>query len=70
MLTQMEIQTDDLETYPVGVHLLLIDAIWSCREHPPNNWPVEAYNYLHRQDLVNQMQVIKKVIQCKLYFFL
>ncbi|XP_071867310.1 anaphase promoting complex subunit 1 isoform X1 [Bombus fervidus] len=41
----------DLETLPPGISLLLKDIMYRCRERPPSNWPMEAYELVDRQDL-------------------
>lgn len=41
----------DLETLPPGVSLLLKDIMYRCRERPPSNWPMQAYELVDRQDL-------------------
>lgn len=41
----------DLETLPSGVSLLLKDIMYRCRERPPSNWPMQAYELVDRQDL-------------------
>ncbi|XP_076758476.1 anaphase promoting complex subunit 1 [Xylocopa sonorina] len=41
----------DLETLPPGISLLLKDVMYRCRERPPSNWPMQAYELVDRQDL-------------------
>lgn len=36
---------------PFGVALPLLDAVRSCRQQPPMNWPVAAYELVGRPDL-------------------
>ncbi|XP_076677551.1 anaphase promoting complex subunit 1 isoform X2 [Andrena cerasifolii] len=48
---EMGMTKKDLEMLPPGVSLLLKDVMYKCREHPPSNWPKEAYELVDRQDL-------------------
>lgn len=59
LMTEMNITMRVLDTLPVGISLLLYDALWACRENPPADWPAEAYNLLWRSDLVAQSQIDK-----------
>lgn len=60
-MTEMNITNRVLDTLPVGVSLLLYDAMWSCRENPPADWPTAAYSLLWRADLAAQSRIIDKV---------
>lgn len=42
---------EDLETLPPAVSLMIKDVIHRCRESPPSNWPMHAYELIDRQDL-------------------
>ncbi|KAH0560894.1 anaphase-promoting complex subunit 1 [Cotesia glomerata] len=48
---EMELTKKDLEILPPGISILLRDVMYRCRERPPSNWPVEAYELVDRQDL-------------------
>ncbi|XP_076165385.1 anaphase promoting complex subunit 1 isoform X2 [Ptiloglossa arizonensis] len=48
---EMDMTKKDLEILPPGVSLLLKDVMYRCRERPPSNWPMEAYELVDRQDL-------------------
>ncbi|XP_076632222.1 anaphase promoting complex subunit 1 [Colletes latitarsis] len=48
---EMGMTKKDLEILPPGVSLLLKDVMHRCRERPPSNWPMEAYELIDRQDL-------------------
>lgn len=41
----------DLESLPVGVALPLLDCVQRCREAPPSDWSIAAYNMIGRQDI-------------------
>ena len=45
-----------LEVLPLGVAVLLQDAICACRHHAPPNWPTAAYRLIGREDLARQHQ--------------
>lgn len=60
LMTEMGITTRVLDNFPAGVALFLYDAIWSCRENPPTNWPPAAYILLWRGDLAAQSQILDK----------
>lgn len=42
---------EDLETLPPAVSLMIKDVMHRCRESPPSNWPMHAYELIDRQDL-------------------
>eukprot|EP00761_Pharyngomonas_kirbyi_P009570 gb/GECH01009587.1/.p1 GENE.gb/GECH01009587.1/~~gb/GECH01009587.1/.p1 ORF type:complete len:1896 (+),score=464.93 gb/GECH01009587.1/:1-5688(+) len=44
-----------LETLPFGISTPLWEAISSCREEPPTNWPIEAYQLIGREDICGLM---------------
>ncbi|XP_012141180.1 anaphase promoting complex subunit 1 isoform X2 [Megachile rotundata] len=48
---EMGMNKKDLETLPPGVSLVLKDVMHRCRERPPSNWPMQAYELVDRQDL-------------------
>nr|XP_033324577.1 anaphase-promoting complex subunit 1 [Megalopta genalis] len=48
---EMGMTKKDLEILPPGVSLLLKDVMYRCRERPPSNWPMQAYELIDRQDL-------------------
>lgn len=60
LMTEMNITNRILDTLPVGISLLLYDALWSCREHPPPDWPAVAYTLLWRADLAAQSQIVER----------
>lgn len=60
LMTEMKITTRLLDSFPAGISLLLYDAIWSCREKPPADWPPAAYNLLWRADLAAQSQILER----------
>lgn len=41
----------DLEILPPAVSLMIRDVMHRCRESPPSNWPMRAYELIDRQDL-------------------
>nr|XP_034193924.1 anaphase-promoting complex subunit 1 isoform X2 [Osmia lignaria] len=48
---EMGMNKKDLETLPTGISLVLKDIMYRCRERPPSNWPMQAYELVDRQDL-------------------
>jgi len=42
---------EDLETLPPAISLMIKDVMHRCRESPPSNWPMHAYELIDRQDL-------------------
>ncbi|KAK5650992.1 hypothetical protein RI129_002021 [Pyrocoelia pectoralis] len=60
LMTEMGVTNRDLDTYPIGIKLLLYGALWKCREKPPVDWSPEAYNLLQRTDLAAQAELVKK----------
>lgn len=60
LMTEMNITTRVLDSLPAGISLMFYDAIWSCRENPPTNWPPAAYNLLWRADLAAQSQILER----------
>ncbi|XP_053998022.1 anaphase-promoting complex subunit 1 [Hylaeus anthracinus] len=48
---EMGMTKKDLDILPPGVSLLLKDVMYRCRERPPSNWPMQAYELVDRQDL-------------------
>lgn len=61
LMTEMNITTKVLDSLPVGISLLLYDALWTCRENPPTSWTAAAYNLMWRADLAAQSQISKLV---------
>nr|CAH7720171.1 unnamed protein product [Callosobruchus chinensis] len=59
-MVDMKITTSYLETLPVGIYFAIYNALWSCRENPPSDWPAEAYHLLWREDLAAQAMKIEK----------
>ncbi|XP_078053194.1 anaphase promoting complex subunit 1 isoform X2 [Augochlora pura] len=51
MYHEMGMTKKDLEILPPGISLLLKDVMYRCRERPPSNWPMQAYELIDRQDL-------------------
>ena len=41
----------ELESLPFAIALPLREAIWSCRQDPPQGWPADAYVLIGREDL-------------------
>ncbi|CAG8532055.1 7553_t:CDS:2, partial [Acaulospora morrowiae] len=41
----------DIDSLPFGVAIPLREAIRTCRDEPPSNWPGEAYILIGREDL-------------------
>lgn len=60
-MVDMGITPEYLDTLPVGINLLMYNALWKCRENPPSNWSAEAYYLLWREDLAAQTLKMKKV---------
>ncbi|KAF5270424.1 hypothetical protein FQR65_LT05612 [Abscondita terminalis] len=60
LMTEMGIASRDLDSFPIGINLLLYGALWKCREKPPVDWCPETYNLLQRPDLAAQAELIKK----------
>lgn len=50
-LTKLGITVEDMYTLPVGVALVIQDAILHCRNRPQSNWKEKVYNLIGRQDL-------------------
>ncbi|KYM96372.1 PREDICTED: anaphase-promoting complex subunit 1 [Cyphomyrmex costatus] len=48
---EMDMKKEDLETLPPAVSLMIKDVMHRCRENPPSNWPMHAYELIGRQDL-------------------
>ncbi|XP_014469767.1 PREDICTED: anaphase-promoting complex subunit 1-like [Dinoponera quadriceps] len=48
---EMDMTKQDLETLPPAVSLIMRDVMHRCRECPPSNWPMRAYELIDRQDL-------------------
>lgn len=46
---------EDIESIPYGVALPLREAMRSCRQNPPGNWPQEAYVLIGREDLAKML---------------
>lgn len=42
---------EDLEILPPAISLMIKDVMHRCRECPPSNWPMHAYELVDRQDL-------------------
>lgn len=42
---------DDLKILPPTIALMIKDIMHRCRECPPPNWPMRAYELIDRQDL-------------------
>jgi anaphase-promoting complex subunit 1 len=42
----------DLDTFPAGVRLPLLDCIRRCHEAPPTCWSAEAYKLIGRSDII------------------
>lgn len=42
---------EDLEILPPAISLMIKDVMHRCRECPPSNWPMHAYELIDRQDL-------------------
>ncbi|XP_011495610.1 PREDICTED: anaphase-promoting complex subunit 1 [Ceratosolen solmsi marchali] len=40
-----------LDNLPSGINFVLSNIIYQCRENPPTNWPLLAYELIDRQDL-------------------
>ncbi|CAH1966637.1 unnamed protein product [Acanthoscelides obtectus] len=59
-MVDTKIDTSYLETLPVGIYFVIYNALWSCRENPPSDWPAEAYHLLCREDLAAQAMKIEK----------
>jgi len=47
----LDMRKEDLETLPPAVSLMIKDVMHRCRENPPSNWPMHAYELIDRQDL-------------------
>ncbi|KAK4883598.1 hypothetical protein RN001_006917 [Aquatica leii] len=60
LMTEMGIASRDLDSFPIGINLLLYGALWKCREKPPVDWCPETYNLLQRPDLAAQAELVKK----------
>jgi hypothetical protein len=41
----------ELDNLPSGLNFVLSNIIYQCRENPPTNWPLLAYELIDRQDL-------------------
>lgn len=61
MMAEMGFTNRHLDCLPIGINLLLHNALWFSRECPPLDWPTETYNLLHRSDLAAQAEAIDKV---------
>ncbi|XP_011861283.1 PREDICTED: anaphase-promoting complex subunit 1 isoform X2 [Vollenhovia emeryi] len=48
---EMGMRKEHLETLPPAVSLMIKDVMHRCRESPPSNWPMHAYELIDRQDL-------------------
>ena len=46
----------DLQQLPFGVALGLQEALFACKSNPPDNWPIEAYELIERQDLAQMLK--------------
>lgn len=56
LMTEAGIKSCDLDSFPIGINLLLHNALWLCREQPPMDWNSDMYNLLLRLDLANQAE--------------
>ncbi|CAL1682145.1 unnamed protein product [Lasius platythorax] len=48
---EMGMTKEDLEILPPAISLMIKDVMHRCRECPPSNWPMHAYELVDRQDL-------------------
>ncbi|KAG7200866.1 hypothetical protein KM043_003229 [Ampulex compressa] len=60
---EMGMEKKDLKVLPPGVALMLMDVMYKCREHPPSNWPMHAYELVDRQDLAALDNKPRSVLQ-------
>ncbi len=51
VLTLTGVSFSDLDSFPVGVALPLLDCIRCCREAPPSSWSPDAYDLIGRADI-------------------
>ncbi|XP_029162825.1 anaphase-promoting complex subunit 1-like isoform X3 [Nylanderia fulva] len=66
---EMGMTKDDLEILPPAISLIIRDVISKCKECPPLNWPMYAYEFIERQDLValNKLLQPSSKLQCKTF---
>jgi len=50
---------EDLEILPPAISLIIKDVMHRCRECPPSNWPMRAYELVERQDLAALDRYVK-----------
>lgn len=55
----------DLEILPPAVSLMIKDIMHRCRECPPSNWPMRAYELIDRQDLAALDRHLKSPKSCQ-----
>lgn len=55
LMAELGIKSCNLNSFPIGIKLLLHNALWLCREQPPMNWNFDTYKLLSRMDLANQI---------------
>ncbi|XP_012223687.1 anaphase-promoting complex subunit 1 isoform X2 [Linepithema humile] len=48
---EMDMKKEDLKILPPAISLMIKDIMHRCRECPPPNWPMRAYELIDRQDL-------------------
>lgn len=61
LMNDVGLKNSDLDSFPIGVNLLLHNALWLCREEPPIDWNSDTYNLLLRLDLANPAYANDKV---------
>lgn len=47
----LDMKKEDLKILPPAISLMIKDIMHRCRECPPPNWPMRAYELIDRQDL-------------------
>lgn len=53
----------DLDVFPLGVSLPIREALYLCRNAPPEDWPPRAYSLIGREDLRYSQEAFSQVLR-------